>query len=87
MTKTLIPRREYFDRPERLSPAWTVTKGSRTARCEVWSSEFGFELRLLIESDDLPRTQVVGTQEALIALQEEWHAAMIGAGWTPARKG
>jgi hypothetical protein len=44
----LIPRREHFTGPERLSPAWTLTKARKEATCEVWLHEFGFELRLLI---------------------------------------
>jgi len=31
----LIPRREHFTGPERLSPAWTLMKGRKTASCVV----------------------------------------------------
>jgi len=48
--KQLIPQREHFNGAEPLSPTWTLTK-SMSARCEVWSHQFGFELRLSIGSE------------------------------------
>lgn len=81
---TLFPQREHFNGPELLSPAWTVTKGFATAACTVWSNQFGFELRLVITGDDMPRTQVVRTQEDLIRVQEEWRAALEARGWAKA---
>jgi hypothetical protein len=79
--RPLIPQREHFAGAELLSPAWTLTKGRATAACTVWSNQFGFELRLVIAGDDLPRTQVVRTQEDLIRVQEEWRAALESKGW------
>ena len=79
--KTLIPQREHFIGPELLSPAWTLRKGTRFATCEVWSHQFGFELRLMIDDDDLPRTQTCTSQEDLIRVQEEWRAALAATGW------
>jgi hypothetical protein len=38
----LVPIREHFVHPERLSPAWTLKKGAKRASCEIWSHEFGF---------------------------------------------
>ncbi len=80
--KTLIPQREHFARAEQLSPAWTLRKGSNSADCTIWSNQFGFELRLAISGDDLPRTLVVRTHEDLIRAQEEWRAALEAKGWT-----
>lgn len=79
--KTLIPQRQHFNKPELLSPGWTLTKGRKTATLEIWSHQFGFELRLAIDEDALPRTQVVRTQEDLIRVQEEWRAALEATGW------
>jgi hypothetical protein len=79
--KSLIPHREHFDKPERLSPAWTLTKGVAAAECTVWSHEFGFELRLVVTGDAFARTQVVCTQLDLIQVQEEWRAALEVKGW------
>jgi hypothetical protein len=67
----LIPRREHFTRAERLSPAWTLMKDGRTATCEVWSHEFGFELRVLVGSE-LVQSAVCRSQDDLIRVQEEW---------------
>jgi len=66
---TLVFRRESFTQPERLSPAWTLTKASRNATCEVWSHEFGFELRALIDAD-LVQSHVCRSQDELIRVQE-----------------
>jgi hypothetical protein len=35
-----------------------------------------------VSGDDLPRTQVVCSQEDLMRLQEEWRAALEAKGWT-----
>jgi hypothetical protein len=59
--KSLIPQHEHFNGAEQLSPAWTLTKGQKTAACTVWSHQFGFELRLTVSGDPLPRTQVCWT--------------------------
>lgn len=80
--KQLVPQREHFAGPEQLSPAWELRKGFAVAACTIWSNQLGFELRLSITGDDLPRTQVVCSQEDLIRVQEEWRAAMEEKGWT-----
>jgi hypothetical protein len=77
----LVPRREHFTGPERLSPAWTLTKGRKKAACEIWLHEFGFELRLLIVGE-LVQSQVVCTQEDLLRVHESWRTALIEKGWT-----
>jgi hypothetical protein len=76
-----IPQRSLFAEPEQLSPAWTLRKGRRTAACTVWSHQLGFELRLTVAGDELPRTQVCRSQEELIATQEQWRAALEDTGW------
>lgn len=78
------PQREFFTKAERLSPAWTLAKDRRTAVCEVWSHVLGFELRLHIAGDDLPRTQVCRSQDELITTQEQWRASLESAGWRKA---
>lgn len=78
---TLIPQREHFDRAELLSPAWRLTKDNRTAACDVWSHEFGFELRLTLAGDDFPRTQVCHSHEEMISHQDDWRAALETKGW------
>jgi hypothetical protein len=76
----MTPQREHFAGAERLSPAWTLTKGRKRSSCEVWSHQFGFELRLLAGSE-LLQSQVCRTQEDLITYQEAWRAALEAKGW------
>jgi hypothetical protein len=56
-------------------------KGGRSAVCTIWSHEFGFEVRLVLSGDPLPRTEVCPSQEDLIVLQESWRAALEAKGW------
>jgi hypothetical protein len=79
--KTLIQARSHFAGAERLSPAWTLTKGWKTAACVVWSHQFGFELRLTI-GEELRQSQVCRTQEDLINYQDTWRAGLKVKGWT-----
>jgi hypothetical protein len=74
--------RDPFNGPERLSPAWTLRKGHKTATCEVWSHLLGFELRLTVTGDPLPRTHVCKSQDELITTDAEWRAALEATGWT-----
>ena len=78
----MIRKREFFDEPDHLSPAWTLTKDGRVAICEVWSHEHGFELRLTYERDPLPRTQVCRDTEELVTFQASWRRALEEQGWT-----
>ena len=80
--KTLIAQREYFTGAELLSPAWTLHKAGTSAVCTIWSHQFGFELRLAIDGDSLPRTQVCTTHEGLVELQDDWRKAFEAKGWT-----
>ena len=82
--KTMIPQREHFAGPQQLSPAWTLSKGQRSAVCTIWSHEFGFEVRLVLSGDPLPRTEVCRSQEDLIAVQDTWRAALEAKGWQKA---
>jgi len=77
-----VPIRHTFSKPELLSPGWTLVKGPRRAECQVWSHVLGFELRLSVSGDPLPRTHVCKSQEELVATQEEWREALEAKGWT-----
>lgn len=79
--KTLIPQRYAFAGAELLSPVWTLLKDGRSAVCTVWSHQFGFELRLKIDGDSLPRTQVCTTHEGLVELLDDWRKALKAKGW------
>ena len=78
------PRRLVWnDRPERLQLVWTLHKGCKTARCELWSHEFGWELRLFA-GNVLVQSQVVRSTEELVNTQDTWRAAMAEKVWTDA---
>jgi hypothetical protein len=77
----LVPRREFFTQAERLSSAWALTKGSKTATCDVWSHVLGHEVRAFVGTD-LVQSRVCRTLEELIRTQEEWRAAFEAKGWT-----
>jgi hypothetical protein len=76
----LVPRREYFNGPERLSPAWTLKKGTKTASCEVWSHILGHELRAFV-GGELVQSSVCKTLEELVSTQEQWRTAFEAKGW------
>ena len=80
--RPLLPIRAHFNERELLGPVWTLSRRRRTAACQAWSHHFGFELRLRVSGDDLPRTQVVCSHEDLIRLQEEWRKALEAKGCT-----
>jgi hypothetical protein len=44
-------RADWYGEPQQLSPAWTLHKGAKTARCAVWSHQFGWALRLMAGAD------------------------------------
>jgi hypothetical protein len=54
--------------------------GSARATCELWSYEFGWELRLDVNRVML-RTQVTRTATDIDATAEQWRAAMVVKGW------
>ena len=76
------PVREHFHGPKREQTVWTLPKRPRKAVCEVWSHELGYELRLTVTDDPLPRTHVCRSQEELIGTQYEWRKALEHAGGT-----
>jgi hypothetical protein len=61
----------------------TKQKGtdSLSAVCEVWSHEFGWELRLVIDGHGLQMSSVVRSAEEMVATSDAWRAAMTEKGW------
>jgi hypothetical protein len=51
-----LQREHWNGHPVPLGDAWTMRKGNKVARCELWSHQFGWELRLM--TTDLLRSQV-----------------------------
>lgn len=77
----LVPRREFFNGPERLSSVWTLTKRGKTATCEVWSHVLGVELRALVGME-LAHSHVCRSQDEVVRYLEEWRAAFERKGWS-----
>ena len=71
-----------------LGTGWTLHKSvcgkAREAVCELWSHQFGWELRLMIDGGILQRSQVCRSNDEVLDTQEQWKAAMLGNGscWT-----
>ena len=73
-------RSDWYGEQQQLSPAWTLRKGSKAAKCAVWSHQFGWELRL-IAGPELVQSQVCRSETELIETQEQWKAAILEKGW------
>ena len=59
--------------------AWRLRKRDREARCQLWSHEFRFELRLMV--GELRRSQVCRSSDEVLDHAESWKAAMMERGW------
>lgn len=68
-------REHWTGPPVSLGKAWTLGKGRHIAVCELFSHQFGWELRLTI--GPLLRTQVCRGTDDVLRVQEEWRAALI----------
>jgi hypothetical protein len=79
-------RRFWNGDPERLPDGFTVTKAkddrSLRAVCEVWTHQFGWELRIQIDGHGLMMSSVAKSGGEMIERVEEWHRAMLEKGWT-----
>jgi hypothetical protein len=72
-------RSDWYGEQQQLSRAWTLFKGSKTAKCAVWSHQLGWELRLTIGPEFI-QSHVCRSQTELIEIQER-KAAMLTKGW------
>jgi hypothetical protein len=64
---------------KRLSSAWIVHKGHKTAECVVWSHVLGWELRLTAGAELLQSH--VCSHEELVKLCRDLRDAMLAKGW------
>ena len=51
------------------------------AVCEVWTNPAGWELRLMMDGQNLPVTTVVRSHGEMRTLIESWKAALRETGW------
>ena len=60
--------------------AWTLHKGTNTARCVLFvTPQLGWELRLIVGERLL--LQTCRSFEEILGTQESWKAAMLEGGW------
>lgn len=82
MPLQVLQRPIWDGKPIYLSDTFRLKKGDRTATCELWTHEFGWELRLKTGvAGELPRTQVCRSEEEVLSTTEQWKAAMVERGW------
>jgi hypothetical protein len=58
-----------------------MRKGDKVARCELWSHQFGWELRLVVGGDELLQSQVCPSADEVLDTHEQWKAAMSEKEW------
>ena len=56
--------------------------GMREARCELKAHELGWELFLVVDANDLRRSQVCRSSDELLTTSETWKAALVDRGWS-----
>lgn len=62
---------------------WRLVKGAHAASCLQAQHPLGSELRVVIDDDDLRRSEVFRAPEAADAAAAAWRAAFEGKGWQP----
>jgi hypothetical protein len=51
------------------------------AVCELWTHQFGWELKLVVNDGQLQRSQVCRSQNEVLETADLWKTAMVGKGW------
>ena len=77
-----VLQRDWTAEPRELGAWFILTKGSnrRTAKCELWTHLFGWELRLFANGQ-MVKTQVCRTQDEVMSTGDAWKVAMLEKGW------
>jgi chorismate mutase len=70
--------------PDAALERWQLLKGARTARCVQTPHPLGVELRVLLDADDLRRSEVFRAPAAADAAAAAWRGAFEQKGWRPA---
>jgi hypothetical protein len=83
MTLHVFQRPDWYGEPKALGELFTLRKVNTIATCQLWSHQFGFELRLVMSPQaELLRSQVCRSDEEILTASEQWKAALIEKGWT-----
>ena len=61
---------------------WQLARNTRSVRCVEAPHPLGFELRVIVDPDDLRRSEVFRDPGAADAAAAEWRAAFENKGWT-----
>ena len=68
--------------PKELGDLFILHKNRRTARAVICTSQWGWEMQLLVGSQlEVVQTQVCRSQDEVFDTGEQWRAAMIEKGW------
>lgn len=87
MTLQVLQRETWYGEPKKLGDAFRLTKpggigGDLWATCEIWTHQFGWELRLLIVGVELVQSDVCREQDRVLDTIDAWKAALREKGWT-----
>ena len=81
MPPEVLQRLTWNDTPRELGDLFVVTKGEKTARCQLVLHQLGWQCRLLADKE-LLQSQVCKDQDSVFTTGEQWKAAMIEKGWS-----
>ena len=80
-----LQRQRWNGQPAHLGDLFRVRKmrGDKqlAAVCQLWTHNFGWEVRLEINGD-LQRSEVFRSQDDVLTAAEAWKAAVTEKGWT-----
>lgn len=77
----VLQRALWHGEPKELDDLFRLSKGTKSARCTIWSHWSGWELKLLVDGE-LLQTQVCRAEDEVFSTGARWKAAMIEKGWT-----
>ena len=75
------PQRDNLNAtPKPLPDLFVMTKGTMTARCELWTHAFGWDCRLFA-GGEMRATQVCRCDEEIEKFGTTWREALLQKGW------
>jgi hypothetical protein len=82
MSIEVLQRFTWNGSPKEIGDLVRVTKNRRKARAVIFSHQFGWEVRLVVGSqEELVSSEVCRTQEEVLTTGEQWKSAMTEKGW------
>jgi hypothetical protein len=76
MSLDVLQREFWSGVPRKQGDTFRLSKGTKTAECELWSHLLGWELRLMAAGEFL-QSQVCRSQEEVVDTSDQWKVAMI----------